>query len=179
MKPLPFYLQNNKVKRKRFRQNGFTLIEVIVSILIIGILTTFVGTGIARIIEGYHFSRDNADTAMKGQLAVSRMVKELRSIDGLTVGTKTSITYSYNRDGVSVAGRTLSWAGSATDPLLLGGNLLVDNVNDFELTYHTGYNDPGDNLWNGTEDMIGISLKLKGASDQVSSFSTRLMPRNL
>jgi len=180
MKLLPFYLQNNK-KRKIlfFRQKGFTLVEVIVALVIIGILAAFMSTGIARIIEGYFFTRDNTDTALEGQVALTRVVKEFRSIDGVDKGNKTSITYSYNRDGKSIPGRTLSWSGAASSPLLLGGNTLVNNVSDFKITYHTKFNDPGDNTWNGNEQLISITLKLKGASDQVSSFSTRIVPRNL
>lgn len=154
--------------------------EVIVCLVIIGILGAVMSTGLARIIDGYLFSRDNADMALKGQVVLARMVKEFRSIDGVTAGTKTSLTYSYVKDGNSISNRILSWAGSTSSPLILGGNTLTEMVNDFELTYyHNDYNDPGDNTWDGTEKMIGITLKLTGASGQISLFSTRVKPRNL
>jgi prepilin-type N-terminal cleavage/methylation domain-containing protein len=182
MRQLPCYLQNNK-QTNLDRQKGFTLIEVILSIVIIGILAVFMSTGIARIIEGYLFSRDNADTALNAQVALTRVIKEFKSIHTVTTGTGTSITYDYyrydmnNPEGI-LANRTLSWAGSSA-PLMLGGNTLADNISDFEITYHSDHADSGDNTWNGTETLINITLKLIGASGQVSSFSTRVMPRNL
>jgi prepilin-type N-terminal cleavage/methylation domain-containing protein len=184
MRLLPFYSQNNK-KTTLARQKGFTLIEVIVSIVILGILAVFMTTGIAKIFEGYIFTRDNAETALTGQLALARIVKEFRSIDRVNTGIKTSIRYDYyrydinNPEGILVVNRTLSWAGTSTSPLVLGGNTLAENINDFEITYHNHYYHAGDNTWNGTEKIIGINLKLKGAGNQVSSFSTRITPRNL
>lgn len=161
------------------RQKGFTLIEVIVSLVIIGILSTLASAGIARIIQGYVFSKDNAETALKAQIVFTRLAKEFRSMDGVSAGTQTSLTYSYIQEGSSITGRTLSWAGAATDPLVLGGNILTDKVNDFEMSFHNDYSDPGDHTWNGTEKLISITLRLKGASDQISSFSTWIRPRNL
>jgi prepilin-type N-terminal cleavage/methylation domain-containing protein len=171
---------------KRISTNGFTLIEMIASIVIIGILAALVSIGVASIFEGYIFTKKNADTAMRAQIALTRLMKEFSSIDGVYSGTKTSITYSYyNEDGTSIPYpyRTVSWSGTpnAPAPLLLGGNTLAENVSDFELKYYTSYNDAGDNLWeiSESEKIIGITLKIIGASDVVSSFSTRVIPRNL
>ena len=180
MKPLLFYSQNNKkIILAPSGQKGFTLIEVIISIVILGILGVFMSNGIARIMEGYLFTKDNAATALKSQVALARIVKEFHSIDGVSSGTKTAITYSYNRDGSSVSGRTLSWAGSAAAPLLLGGNILADNISDFEITYYKHYDDSGKDKWKTDKKMIGVVLELRGANNEISSFSTRIMPRNL
>ena len=180
MKLLPFCLQNNSKKRAVYTgQKGFSLIEIIATLVILGILGVFVSTGITRVIKGYLFSKDNADTALKCQVAFARVLKEFRSIDAVQKGTKTSITYSYNRNGNSISGRSLYWAGSDGDPLLLKGRPLIDRVNSFKLTYYSGPDDKGNNSWNNKTDcLIGIVLKLKGASDHISTFSTRIMPRN-
>jgi len=158
---------------------GFTLIEVIAALVIIGILATIMSVGVGKIFQGYLLTKDNSETTMRAQLAVSRIMKELTSIDGVSSGSKTSITYSYTRNGVSIPNRTLSWAGSANAPLLLGGSILTQDIDDFELTYHTAHSDAGDNTWNGSEKMIGVTLKMTGALDVVSSFSIRVVPRNL
>jgi hypothetical protein len=152
---------------------------MIVSIVIIGILATFMSIGFASIFEGYFFTKKNSDTAMGAQIALTRLMKELTTIDDVNSGSKISITYSYNKNGTSIANRTVSWSGTTNDPLLLGGNTLVENVSDFELKYYTSYSDSGDNLWGGSEKIIGITLKITGASDVVSSFSIRVIPRNL
>lgn len=164
----------------KFNKNtrGFTLIEMIAAIALMGILAAFVSIGIAKVFEGYIFTRDNADTSLNAQIAMSRLMKEFSSIEAVTLGSGTAITYTYNKDGISIPDRRVSWSGVNT-PLLLGGNVLTENVNDFALTYHTSHTDAGDNTWDGTEKMIGITLDLKGASNVVSSFSIRVVPRNL
>ncbi len=159
--------------------HGFTLIEVIASVVLFGILAILTSISLAKIFEGYFFTRDNADTTMKSQVALTRLVKEFSSIDGVSNGTDTSLTYSYYKNGVSIPNRTVSWSGIDTAPLLLGGNILAENINDFELSYHTSYSDSGDNTWNGSEKMIGITLKMTGALDVVSTFTFRVSPRNL
>jgi prepilin-type N-terminal cleavage/methylation domain-containing protein len=194
------------VKKKA---RGFTLIEMIAAIALMGTLAALTSIGIARVFEGYVSTKDNADTSLNAQIALNRLMKEFSSIEAVTSGTQTSITYTYNKNGVSIPNRRVSWAGTATAPLLLGsnvwtvvyysvdgtvslsntgtaytslvsrGNVLVENVSDFALTYHTSYSDAGDNTWDGTEKMIGITLKLKGASNVVSAFSIRVVPRNL
>jgi len=159
--------------------NGFTLIEMITSIVLIGILATFMSMGVGKIIEGYIFTKANADTTLRAQMALTRLMKEFSSIDQVSNGSKTSITYSYIRNGISIPSRTVSWSGTASAPLLLGGNILIENVNDFELSYHMSHSDGGDHNWGGAEKMIGITLKTTGASDVVSFFSIRVIPRNL
>lgn len=150
-------------------QKGFTMLEVIVAMVVMGIIAVLMSTGTANIIQGYIFTRDNAHTAMAGQIAMTRLQRELRSLDkeGVISENQTSITYDYIREGNQVKDRTLSWDGTAGSPLLLGKNILVDNVQDFTLD------------WNDTYTLINVSISLKGASDIVSVFSTRVAPRNL
>ncbi len=168
-------------QRMKIRQNqyGFTLIEVIASLVIIGILATMTSVGISNIFKGYLFTKDNAETALRAQVALTRLMKELSSVEGVAGGSKTSLTYSFIKNGVSVPNRILSWSGTANDPLMLGENILTQDVRDFELSYHNSYNDAGDNTWDGTEKMIGITLRLNGAMGVVSPFSIRIVPRNL
>ena len=86
--------------KKIISNNGFTLIEIIASLVIIGFLSVLFSVGTGKIFQGFVNSRDNADTSMKAQLALSRMAKELRSVDSVSSGSQTAMTYSYIRDGV-------------------------------------------------------------------------------
>lgn len=166
------------MKIKRIGTNGFTLIEIIASIIIIGVLTAFVSIGTASIIEGYILTKKNADTAMRTQVALSRLIKEFSTINEVDKGTNTSITYSYIKDGTPAEDRIVSWSGETND-LLLGGNKLAENVSFFELKYYASHDDPeGDNNWDDSK-IIGITLKITGASDVVSPFSIKVTPRNL
>lgn len=170
--------------RKKRRENdpgetGFTLIEMIASLLILGVLATYLSLGVAQVIKGFFSARDNAETALVAQTVLTRLSKEFSSIDQVSAGSKTSITYSMVKNGSSIAGQTLSWAGTANAPLYLNGSILTEQVKDFELTYHNSHADSGDNDWQGTEKIIGIRLKLTGASDIVSLFTIFVTPRNL
>lgn len=164
---------------RRGEAKGFTLIEIIASLVLIGIISTFFLINVAHLIEGYFFTRDNANTSLSAQVTMSRLMKELSSIDGVSSGSATSITYSFVRSGISQSNRTVSWSGVVDDPLLLGGVILAENVNDFQISYHQSYSDSGDFTWDGTEKIIGITLGITGASDVVSSFSFQVVPRNL
>lgn len=164
---------------RRDNAGGFTLIEMIVSIVLVGIMASFLIINVADLIEGYLFTRDNTNTSLGAQVALSRLTKELSAIDSVSSGSETSMTYSFVRDGASQSNRTVSWAGTAGDPLLLGGVILAENVNSFQINYCDAYSDAGDFTWSGTEKVIGITLDITGASDVVSSFSFRVVPRNL
>jgi len=78
-------------------QKAFTLIEVIVSLLLVGIMAAVAGLGIVQIAQGYLFAKQNSETVQKAQVAMTRIVKELSaatSISTITLPTATSITYT-------------------------------------------------------------------------------------
>ena len=86
----------NKIRSK----SGFTLIEVIVSLILAGIMAAVAGIGIVYVVQGYLFTQKNAATLQKGQIAMSRMTLELKNISLVSSpSTSTSITfYSYKSD---------------------------------------------------------------------------------
>lgn len=150
--------------------------EVILSIILIGMLSVFMTVGITRIFEGYMFSKTNADMALKGEVAFARLVKELRSASSVSIGNGLNITYDYTKDGTTVSNRTLSWSGTIGDPLLLDGNILVESANDFELSYYSSHTGPGHTPYSPANDiLIGVVLELPTVSGDVVRFSTRIM----
>jgi prepilin-type N-terminal cleavage/methylation domain-containing protein len=85
-------------------EKAFTLIEVIVCLVLIGIMAAIVGMGFMRIAEGYIFAKKNAETVQKAQVAIARIVKELSTaqkasgaasaISTTVLPTTTSVTYT-------------------------------------------------------------------------------------
>ncbi len=67
-----------KMKKKKNNINGFSLVEVIIVLLLVGMLVVGAGTFIVYIVSGYSKVQTNADTAQKVDLAVSRLRKEIR-----------------------------------------------------------------------------------------------------
>ena len=133
--------------RKPGWQDGFTLIEMIASLAIVGILAAIAGIGLVQIAEGFLLTQAGAESAQKAQLAMARMIKEFNHITDVAGGSSHSITFdSFHADEAvdTIRSFSISWNGTAGDPLLLtcldcpGGSLtepLVDDVVDFDLTY--------------------------------------------
>lgn len=133
--------------RKTALKGGFTLIEMIASLAIVGILAAIAGIGLVQITEGYLLTQAAAESTQKAQLAMSRMIKEFNYTTDVSGGSNNSITFdSFHADEAvdTIRSFSISWNGTVGDPLLLtcldcpGGSVtepLADNVVTFDLAY--------------------------------------------
>ena len=64
----------------RGHQAGFTLIEVVASLLIVGILGAIAGMGLVTGLRGYMQAKENGHLAQKAQIAMARIKRELMEI---------------------------------------------------------------------------------------------------
>jgi prepilin-type N-terminal cleavage/methylation domain-containing protein len=112
---------------KKRRQRGFTLIEVIVSIILLGVVSAGVGLGIVKIIDAYFFTKTNAQTVQRVQVAMTRIAKELNSATAVTAASGNSIIFNKG-----TASATIRLNGSTVQ---IDGAILIDNVSAFTLTY--------------------------------------------
>jgi prepilin-type N-terminal cleavage/methylation domain-containing protein len=149
------------VIRRTHNKKGFTLLEVIVSLVLIGIIAAIAGIGLVQITEGYVLARKNAETVQKAQIAMTRMIKELGSIMTISSSSATSITYT--RSG-SVT-NTIQLSGELVQ---ISGSTLIDNVTAFSLTYY----DAADSTTTTAASIrrINISLTVRGADNQTADF---------
>ncbi|MBI5194617.1 MAG: prepilin-type N-terminal cleavage/methylation domain-containing protein [Nitrospirae bacterium] len=159
-------------------ETGFTLIEVIVSLVLAGIVGAIAVMGVVSIVKGYVFTKINSKTAHKGQTAMVRIVKELNFISSVTTGTGTSITFQAYKNGTA-GSHSISWTGTANDPLILDGDILTDRVSNFALSYRDTYNSAPQTIWTSTRKVIEFTLTIQGADNVNSSFTGRVVPRNL
>ena len=163
------------MKSRLYENNGFTLIEVIVSLVLVGVISVFAGTGVSMIINGYSLTSKNAEITHKGQLAMTRLTKEFTYISSISSGTATSINYSsYKQDVLNT--HTISWVGVN---LFLDGNLLSDGVSGFDLGYYDSYNGAKQASWSAGCRILEITLSLIGANNNNIVFTTRVVPRNI
>lgn len=131
----------------------FSLVELIATLVIVGILTAGASVAIVSLLQGFSQASDHAETAQNAQLALARMVKEFTFISDtpvIAIGGR-SITYTSSYPGLAPATRTISWSGTAGDPLLLDADTLTGGVQSLALT------SPDSGL-------INISLSLSAAS---------------
>jgi prepilin-type N-terminal cleavage/methylation domain-containing protein len=179
---------------------GFTLIELIASILIIGIIAGIGSLAIPMYAKGYLFVRNNQAIGQKAQIALVRLGRELADLQSITATSTspTSITYTRLSNSITsptIMTQTLTY-DSTNNRITLnstGGpfnetNTLLDNVTAFTLSYYqTGTsawalaNPPTpSNLALLSTVAISITEASTGANDSSSTttFNTTVSPRN-
>jgi len=166
------------------KESGFTLIEIIVTLIIVGIIATMAGMGIASGIKGYMLAKGNAAITQKSQMALARVSRELMELVDVTTAQPSRVTYSrFDFDSGNIVSRTVYLdSGSvkiASGSTPSGGDTIVDDVGSFTLNYYKGTN-----AWQITDDIqllsairIVIGLTNPGGGSDIS-FSTTATPRN-
>ena len=157
---------------RMLNEKAFTLIEVIVCLVLIGIMAAIAGMGLVRIAEGYVFAKQNAETVQKAQIAMARIVKELSSVT--TISTATSSSIAYTRPGP--VNNTLSIAGGQVQISIGTTGILMNNVvTDSSLfTYYDAAGAPIASPTAATVSTIrriAIALTVNGANNTSISFN--------
>jgi prepilin-type N-terminal cleavage/methylation domain-containing protein len=162
-------------------QSGFTLIEIIVSLVLVGILATLAGMGLVAGTKGYIFTKENTHMTQKVQLAMTRLNREILELINVTTATSSTLAYE-GVDGNRTLGLNSGSIKIAGDGVALAsGDLLIDQVNSFALTYYKG-----DQVWQSGVDSIQLLSSVKidleitrtdSGLGQIS-FSTTVNPRN-
>lgn len=149
------------------QEAGFTLIEIIITLVLVGILSVFAGLFMTTFLNGYFMVKNNSDTAMKAQMALDRMSIELRDVSGVSALTDNSLITYTNPSG---AGRTIKFVGSNIYLSTPADNILIDNVQTFTLsaTYGNVYNVAANDVA-----FIDIGFTVSG----YNPFSKRIFPR--
>lgn len=165
------------MNKKNAHENGFTLIEVIVTLLLVGITAALAGMWIVSVANGYVFTKMNMDTTQKAQLAMARMTKEFQAISSVTAATANGINYSKPILPSGSISATLSFTGNL---LQINGDTLTDEVSAFTLAYCDDVTSTScPTAWSSTSRIIVITLTLRGAANVQSTFTQRVAPRNL
>jgi len=144
--------------------------------ILVSIIAAVAGMGYVKVIKGMLFTKMNAATIQKGQITITKLVKEFSNINisSITAATATSITFTSVNDSVSST-HTVSLSGST---ITYDGNVVTDRVGDFALKYYDNYDSTGQTTWQSSRRIIEITLKLKEADDVQCEFKARVKPRN-
>jgi prepilin-type N-terminal cleavage/methylation domain-containing protein len=152
-------------------QNGFTLIEIICSVVILGLIAVFGAMFIASGMRGALSARLAEENGQKAQIALQRIALELRDINGTTtVVTGSSPYIRYVTGQTKLSGtRTIAYDGTAKTITLatsVGGTAytLADGVSSCSMSF------------SGTSHTTTLNVTFT-LSDTPGSFSITVKPR--
>ena len=117
---------------------GFTLIELVAVLLLVGVLVASSMVSLIPVAEGLVLARQNAAILRKNRLAFARLSREFSAITEVVAGNSRAIQYVFWDASRNAFNRTLSWSGTSGDPLLLDNVPLTDDVANFQLQYLSG-----------------------------------------
>ncbi len=76
------------------RNSGFTIIEIIICLVMLGLISIFVAHGLVTGVKSYISARENVAITQRTQFAINRMTLEFMYINEILTGTdKDSIVY--------------------------------------------------------------------------------------
>jgi prepilin-type N-terminal cleavage/methylation domain-containing protein len=183
--------EDSLMKKRKSCEKGFTLIEVIVTLVLVGITAALAGMWIVSVANGYVFAKTNAKTAQNGQLAMTRLVKEFNGMKSVTSAGSTSITFKRADSPTTSVDVNISLNTLDSTLLQINNNTLTDKVSAFSLTYCTnptgtaycGGEETANSCsssWSSTTSRtIRIDLTLTAGNSTPVTFTRCVTPRNL
>ncbi|QTA92012.1 type II secretion system protein [Desulfonema magnum] len=170
----------------KIKDSGFTFVELIASLILIGIAGAIAGLGLVQIADGFIYSKKNAETVQKAGLAMSRLAREFGAASSVISASSLPDdpeSVKFRRDDDE---HTVSWAGKG-HPLKIDDDILIDSdaVESFNLTYlRSYYGSTALETYPPVSSapslaMIEITLSLKITDETDSTFTKRVFLRNL
>jgi len=127
------------MKRLINQQKGFTLIEMIAVLVLVGIMAVFAGFGIITAVNGYMFSKNNVTISGKAQLAMARINRELLECYNCSVTSNPNLgttPFSFvNTLGQRYIRLTNAGNIEISPDNFTNTDILIDNVNSFAIAY--------------------------------------------
>lgn len=173
-------MQNCKTRQDA----GFTLIEVILSLILASIMAAVAGMGIVSFAKGFVLVKKSTQTAQKAQLALARLTRELTELKEVQSGSGSTTIKLESKSGnnreIGMDDGKIKIAESGT--ALADGDVLIDNVASFTLAYYKDYQSDPKVLWVLGTDNINLLTAIRfefTISGVGGSFSTIVSPRNI
>jgi prepilin-type N-terminal cleavage/methylation domain-containing protein len=163
------------MKNRRRSVAGFTLVEMLGAMVLVGMLAAFTGMLLAPMARTFLNTREAARLMQDSQLAMARIARELTTVSNVVSSSSTAIEYdTLDSEGLSHR-RTLAWSGT-DGPLLLDGHTLFGALHRFELSYMDTVEADPEISWDSESTIIEVVLDLGVAG---SVYTNRLYPRNI
>jgi prepilin-type N-terminal cleavage/methylation domain-containing protein len=152
------------------QEAGFTLIEVVASLVIVGILAVFTSLFLVVGLEGYEFTRKAANAAMDAEVALNRISLELKTINGISAASD-DISLAYTSSDSTLTGdRTIEFV---SDNLKINDFILIKDVSNHDLS--VTLDDLDGDLSADEVAYITVGFKLS----EIPDFQVRVYPREM
>ena len=118
------------------KEQGFTLIEIIIVIIVVGIVSVIISSMLLGVVKAWTFKFNRNDILWDGRLALGRMTREIRTVkDSTSVTTATSSQFRFTDTGnkditYNLSSTNLNRTENGT------ANLLAENVSGLTFTYY-------------------------------------------
>jgi prepilin-type N-terminal cleavage/methylation domain-containing protein len=173
-----------KMKMEGGKEGGFTLIELILSMVILSIIAGAGSYGIIAVTEGFVSARDKAEMLVKAEVATLRLEKELQQV------FVTSTTYPINGSAGTLTFGTFRQAGtevqrtiSYTSPNLYyndGANhFLLNGVTAFNFTYYTDPATSTGAVASSATRIIRFDITITDSNGNAYTITKKVTSRNL
>lgn len=151
---------------------GFSLIEIIAALVIMGALGALGTVTLVRMVESYQFAKDNAHLSQKAQVALTRISAELNHAteDVKINGDRIRYDAEYpdgsesTRNLIGVQGGQTVLRLSVDNNPLAQGYILADNITGFEVSRSNSH-------------LIDIELRMEGENEVEQTFTTSIAHR--
>jgi prepilin-type N-terminal cleavage/methylation domain-containing protein len=146
------------------KAKGFTLIEMVATLVLVGIMAVGMAYFLIPGIQGYLFAQENAELTQKVELAMTRLTRELRecyTCDGAEEAI--SLPFAFEN---TLGNREISLSNGN---LKINGYILLNKVQSADI--FTRY----------STDPLGLNIELDITHQQEGStltFTTNIFPRN-
>ena len=162
-------------------RKGFTLIELVIVISVIGIIAVIVGSILLGVVDAWTFKFNRNDILQDGRMAIGRMTREMRTASGITIATAGQFRFIETENSGTEAtisnDITYSLSGSNLNRTENGvANLLAENVSSLAFTYYDASETVTGVIANIRRVKINVTLTKNGENVYLQSES---MPRNL
>ena len=161
-------------------QKGLILIELIMTLVLIGIIATFAGFFIYNGINGYLRAKYITNESMDTQMALDRISLELRSIDYFTSAPAPNIFIIYKSTESELPGTRILRYDSGNKAILIGEvgseQPLLENIKPG--SFKLAVKDKDLDNDGSSDDIEAIEVEFK-IIDIGTRFHTRIFPRNL
>ncbi|MCP3876708.1 MAG: prepilin-type N-terminal cleavage/methylation domain-containing protein [Desulfobacteraceae bacterium] len=151
-------------------KKGFTLVEIIVTMILVSILSAGAGMGIVAITQGYLYAGKNGQMAQKTNIAMKRMSRELQDIYFVSAASASSITFFSTLGQRTIGFDTNAIKLSENGDPIAGGDILIDDIANFTFSF-THTSGGSWSVGNDIQDLTGITISFDVLRSDIASGS--------